>query len=230
MGSKNRYAKELLPIILKDRNLYQWYVEPFVGGGNMIDKVSGNKRIGNDINTYVIALLNAIRDAMPFPKNVSEKEYNNVKANKDSFDAHIVGFVGFLCSYSGKWFGGYARGNDKNGKQRNYCEEAWRNITNQSCGLRGAIFTSGHYITMDIPVNSIIYCDPPYRNTTKYKDKFNHIEFWEWCDKMVKDGHSVFVSEYNAPNGWNCVWEKTVNSSLTKETGSKRATEKLFTK
>lgn len=45
MGSKARHAKELLPIILKDRKPGQWYVEPFVGGANMIDKVDGN-RIG----------------------------------------------------------------------------------------------------------------------------------------------------------------------------------------
>lgn len=33
VGSKNRHAKEILPIILKDRKPDQWYVEPFVGGG-----------------------------------------------------------------------------------------------------------------------------------------------------------------------------------------------------
>lgn len=41
MGSKNRYAKEILPLILKDRKENQWYVEPFVGGANVIDKVGG---------------------------------------------------------------------------------------------------------------------------------------------------------------------------------------------
>ena len=41
MGSKNRIAKHILPIILKDRKENQYYVEPFVGGANMIDKVQG---------------------------------------------------------------------------------------------------------------------------------------------------------------------------------------------
>ena len=41
MGSKNRIAKHILPIILKDRIENQYYVEPFVGGANMIDKVDG---------------------------------------------------------------------------------------------------------------------------------------------------------------------------------------------
>ena len=37
LGSKNKIAKHLLPIILKDRKPEQYYVEPFMGGGNMID-------------------------------------------------------------------------------------------------------------------------------------------------------------------------------------------------
>ena len=49
MGSKNRHAKDLLPIILKNRRDDQWYVEPFVGGFNMIDKVPG-LRLANDTN------------------------------------------------------------------------------------------------------------------------------------------------------------------------------------
>ena len=52
MGSKHRIAKEIMPIMLKERGQRTW-VEPFVGGGNMIDKVQG-KRIGADINHYVI--------------------------------------------------------------------------------------------------------------------------------------------------------------------------------
>ena len=49
MGSKARVAKEILPIILKDRVQDQWYVELFAGGMNVICEVEGN-RIANDIN------------------------------------------------------------------------------------------------------------------------------------------------------------------------------------
>lgn len=55
MGSKNRIAKEILPIILRNRQPGQYYVEPFCGGCNMIDKVSGN-RIAADANPYLIAM------------------------------------------------------------------------------------------------------------------------------------------------------------------------------
>ena len=56
MGSKNRIAKHILPIMLEHRTEGMTWVEPFVGGANMIDKVEG-KRIGADINFYLIDAL-----------------------------------------------------------------------------------------------------------------------------------------------------------------------------
>lgn len=49
MGSKNRITKYIVPIIQKyiDENNIQTYIEPFVGG-NVIDKVSCDIRIGSD--------------------------------------------------------------------------------------------------------------------------------------------------------------------------------------
>lgn len=45
---------------------------------------------------------------------------------------------------------------------------------------------------------------------------------------MASKGHIVFVSEYKAPDDFECVWEKEIVSSLTQDTGSKKAVEKLF--
>ena len=45
---------------------------------------------------------------------------------------------------------------------------------------------------------------------------------------MAKQGHTVFVSEYNAPNDFISVWQKEITSSLGKDTGSKKGIEKLF--
>jgi hypothetical protein len=38
----------------------------------------------------------------------------------------------------------------------------------------------------------------------------------------------ILVSEYTAPEGIECIWSKEINSSLTKDTGSKKGVEKLF--
>lgn len=224
MGSKNRIAKHLLPIMLENRNGRTW-VEPFVGGANMIDKVDGD-RIGADFNEYVISLFTGIQNGFIPPNEVSEEEYKQARLNRKV--TPLVSFIGFGCSYSGKWFGGYARGNTSKGKPRNYCLESKKNILKQAENLKDVKFIHSSYQELDIPPNSLIYCDPPYEGTTKYKDKFNHAEFWEWCRNKAKEGHQVYISEYNAPKDFKCVWEKEVNSSLTKDTGSKKATEKLF--
>ena len=226
MGSKSKHAKDLLPIILSARKPGQVYVEPFVGGANMIDKVIG-ERIGSDVHEYLIKTYVAITNGWTPPKDISEAEYKDIQKNKDKYPPELVGYVGFQLSYAGKWFGGYRR--DKIGK-RNYSLEAYTNMMKQIPLIKGVKFYNNSFRQLVIPDNSLIYCDPPYAGTTSYKDKFDHEDFWKWCDELVEQGHTVFVSEYNAPDGWKCVWQKQVTSSLTKETGSKTAVEKLFMK
>jgi DNA adenine methylase len=225
MGSKNAIAKEIIPIMETVRNGRTW-VEPFVGGANMIDKVDG-KRIGNDLNHYLIAMWKALQNGWKMPDFISETEYKDLQSNKDSRQPELVAFVGFNTSFGGKWFGGYARGKNNKGEQRNYTIEGKRNILKQLPKLSGVQFTSMPYWEMKIPDNSLIYCDPPYEGTTKYKDGFNHIQFWDWCRQKAKEGHIVFVSEYNAPNDFKCVWSKTLTCDLAKS--DKDRTEKLFT-
>lgn len=228
MGSKARYAKYILPIILADRESGQWYVEPFVGGANTFHLVNGNK-IANDNNAYLVALLEAVGNGWIPPDVVTEEDYSHARSKRLTMPKHEVAFTAIGASYSGKWFGGYARGNNSKGEPRNYALESKNNILKQAPGLK-AKYSSVSYDEVEIPPNSIIYCDPPYADTTKYDAGFDTTKFWEWCSQKVDEGHQVFVSEYKAPGGWVCVWEKQVNSSLTKQTGSKKAVERLFTK
>ena len=237
MGSKNRHSREITKAISDDLGLmyteYPTWVEPFVGGANMIDKIYSKKRIGNDINKHLISLFENLQNGWLPPDNVSEIEYKEAHKKSKDFSLNgepLIGFIGIGCSYSGKWFGGYARGNDSKGNSRNYCLESKKNLLKQLPKIQEVDFYWGDYVNMAFPPKSIIYCDPPYAETTKYKTDFNHETFWKWCDEQIKDGHKVYVSEYNAPLGWKCIWKKEVNNSLTKDTGSKKGTEKLFTK
>ena len=225
MGSKNRIAKYILPIMLEHKTEDMTWVEPFVGGANMIDKVKGN-RIGADINEYVISLLNQMSKPNYKAPKISEEKYNDIKNYQSQYPRYIVGYTGTQLSYGGKWFGGYRR--DKEGR-RNYCLEAQNNVNKQSKNIQGVKFIHSSYD--ELPLNSdncLIYCDPPYNGTTSYKDSFDHTRFWDWCREMSDRGHIVFVSEYNAPKDFKCVWEKEMVSNLTKDTGSKKAIEKLF--
>jgi len=96
-------------------------------------------------------------------------------------------------------------------------------------GYKDIFFYCGDYSDLNIPPNSIIYCDPPYANTTKYKNIIDYEKFWQWCRIKKQEGHIVFVSEYVAPDDFICVWEKEIMSSLAKNTGHKKVIEKLFT-
>ncbi len=226
MGSKSRHAKEILPVILRYRKKEQPYVEPFCGGCNVVDKVKGIK-IANDSNEYLIEMWKALQNGWIPPRFVSEEEYRDISKNKDKYPKYLVGYVGFNITYAGKFFGGYARNKERT---RNYSEEAYNNITRQIQKIKDIKFYCGNYDVFQIPDNSIIYCDPPYQDTTKYNgtDIFDYDRFWDWCRLKIKEGHQVFISEYNAPEDFVCIWSKSVSSSVDQDTGSKQNIEKLF--
>ena len=228
MGSKAKYAKHIMPILMDGHDDSKPYVEPFVGGGNMIASSPATVRWGNDVAVYAVALLEGLANGWNPPDELSEEAYKTIKANPHGHPGYLVGFAMYSCSYAGKAWGGYARGNDAKGNPRNFAAEQARHLRKQSHGLKGIKWTTNNYLEMNIPHGSTVYCDPPYAGTTKYKGGFDHDLFWEWCDGLVDKGCRVFVSEYTAPKHWVPVWEKEVTNSLTKDTGSKRGVEKLF--
>ena len=225
MGSKNRIAKYLLPIILKDRKEGQWYVEPFVGGCNMIDKVDG-LRMGNDRNEYLIAMWKALQNGWVPPEVVTELEYQEIKNNQDFYPKELVAYVGFAMSFGSKWWAGYA----KNGRGDRYDAQGYNSMMKQLSKIKDVQFSSLSYFEMIIPQNSIIYCDPPYFSATRYKDKFYHDKFWQWCREKVRQGHWVFVSEYIAPDDFVCIKEIQTNTQLANgsNSGNMVKIEKLF--
>ena len=109
MGSKRRIAKHILPIILKGRQPNQWYVEPFVGGGNMIDKVDG-LRLGADYDKDVISALTLIRDNTELlPKNNKEFTEADYKSLRQTPERPLHGYVAFTLSFGAKKWGGWRR-------------------------------------------------------------------------------------------------------------------------
>lgn len=230
MGSKLRIAKEILPIIFRESCGYKNFYDMFTGGGELICEVPDDYiKVAVDINS-IHALLLIKNHLNLIPKNnlsFTEQHYNFYKSQKDSFtiDINMLTYVGFALSYGGKWFGGWRR--DKDGK-RDYVAEAYRNAVKQSEKLKSVQLYGCSYDELYLEQHSIIYCDPPYANTTKYKNYFDHEKFWQWCRDKTNEGHKVFISEYNAPDDFVCIWEKEIVSSLTKDTGSKRAVERLF--
>lgn len=227
MGSKNRIAKHLLPIMVEaaDNAGITTWVEPFVGGGNMIDKVPDKfKRIGYDFNEHVICAMCDIRDrAKELPSSVSEDTYKSLKGLRPK---SITSWVRFECSFASKFEGGYARAKDG----KDYAAIGFRSANRQSPKIQGVEFIHSDYKDLDV-VNSLIYCDPPYQSATGYSTgSFNHEEFFDWCRLMASKGNLVFVSEYNAPDDFECVWqgEQKTNFSSNRKKATHNAVEKLF--
>lgn len=83
------------------------------------------------------------------------------------------------------------------------------------------------FAEVEIPNDSVIYCDPPYRGTDDYRKAkgFNHDRFYEWS---LRQTVPVFVSEYAMPEDFVEVaaWRKMC--SMSQDTNPKETTEKLF--
>lgn len=202
-----------------------------MGGCNSIDKVAGY-RIGSDKNKYVISMWKGLQKNLPRPiqitKDIYDRARNEYNHNSNiEFDDFLIGWIGWMGSFNGRFFdGGYS------GKAsgRDYVDEQIRNTQAQIPFIQDIEFYHCAYNELLIPDNSIIYCDIPYKDTKQYvtsKD-FNHDSFFDWCRDMKDKGHSVFVSEYNAPNDFKCIWSMEVTNSMN-TTKTYKPIERLFT-
>lgn len=237
MGSKSRLSKFLVPIIQKiiDEKGITTYIEPFVGGANMIDKIKCDNKIGYDKSKELIALLNHAKQSTDYPEEVSKELYDKVRTSFNNGDSTYSdtdkGIVGFLASCKGRFFdGGYSgTRTGKNGVTRNYYDEAKRNLLKQSPNLADTTFIHiNTYSDIIIPDGSLIYCDPPYKDTKQYGTSkgFDHDKFWQWVREISKN-NVVLVSELQAPNDFKCIWSQDLKIAMNNDT-SKINTEKLF--
>jgi DNA adenine methylase len=226
MWSKNRIAKYLLPIILKDRKEWQYYVEPFVWWANMIDKVDWN-RIWADVNKFLISFLRELSYwNFDFERFYSKEQYNDIRYNFHKYSYEEIWYVWINCSYGWSWFESYAWIS----AWRNYQEEAIKNIKKQMIWLKWVKFIYNSYNVLEIPDNSIIYCDIPYKWVRQYNyDKWiDYDKFYNWCREKKKQWHQIYISEYQMPDDFICIYEKELTNSLHK-TQTKKSIEKLFT-
>ena len=240
MGSKNRLAKELAPIIqsyiTEDT---KGYLEPFVGGANMIDKIVCDKKYGSDINEYLIELLIHVRDGGKLYDSVSKELYNIARDcfyNKDikNFEKWEIGNIGFIASFNGRWFdGGYAKtGIEKTKygeKIRDYYNESKNNIEKQAPLLKDIVFKNCSFLDIKPNISDyVIYCDPPYKGTKQYINSidFDYECFYNWCISMSKN-NIVLVSEEYMPNDFECIWQKKTLRSI-KAKDKSFSNEKLF--
>lgn len=204
MGGKHRQAKDIRKIIAELRGDRTRYVEPFMGGGSVLAAVAPDfdHAVGADASESLIELWKAVvSDEWHPPVHMTKEVYDAMKRYGSA--CPLKGWAGYGASYRGKWFGGY------NGTvaTRDYMAENARGLERKAVILRkhpDLTITHGDYTSHTVNADTVVYCDPPYADTTGYQvvDDFDHGWFWEIAQHWTEMGALVLVHEYTAPEFW----------------------------
>ena len=225
LGGKSRLSDDIAGFINSTIGKDQSYWEPFVGSGWIVMNVRAKRKFASDINFYLIEMWKALQRGWVPPFTLSEEEYVAIKDSRGDYDPALVAFAGFACSWGGKWFGGYAR----TGRQ-NYAENGARSVTRKVLDMMDVQFFTADFFEQEPPENNMyIYCDPPYAGTTGYDiAEWDTLAFWNRVEELESCGHTVLVSEYDAPERYTCVREMYVSTRVRPRNGNEIRTEKLY--
>ena len=258
LGGKSTIFPKFKDIVLTGWGTrYKWYIEPFVGGSNSMQLVPPKencRRIGYDINPFLIALFQAAQNFQEL-RFVSRDEYSFLRtvSRLPEADRRLygvedweIGMAGFLYSYRGDFFQGYAGDSVSNSKKiETNAESLIRsfNATMEKC--LDVYYETMRFEMMPIQTNCIYYLDPPYAGTREYtfgkivlKERTNlnlnwYELFWEKARRLAKSGNAVYVSEFTAPSDFVCIWEGEKRTNMDAGTSEKltmcrKSYEKLF--
>lgn len=179
------------------------YLEPFCGSLGTFKHLCPHftKCYAYDLNKDLILMWSAIKNGTFKNPKINEKKYYKLKYQTEHSADRA--FAGFGLSFNGAWFGSYTHEDS---------DKLYTNLMTYKDLIQNTIFKNVDYRRCDKQVSSgsyVIYCDPPYKNTShayNSNESFNSEEFWSvmkrWRDEYY---NIVFVSEFSAPKGWKCI-------------------------
>jgi DNA adenine methylase len=226
LGGKGRMAAALAEVVLSHVPPAHRIelLEPFLGGANSFEALAPHfqKTYVGDAHPDLVLMWQAIANGWSPPEFVTEDQYN---ALRNATPSALRGFVGFGCSFGGKWFGGYARG----APGRNYAQGSARAVSRIRALLKNvACIANVPFTAWPIVPGVVLYCDPPYAGTTGYATgSFDHAAFWRRMREWSDAGSYVFVSEESGPAEL-CVWEHQKTMSVGVGNEKRARAEKLF--
>lgn len=229
MGSKRRIWKYISAFVLSERkNDDVLYVEPFCGGCNSLCRVTG-RRLSADVNPYLIAMWKGLLAGEKVVFDIDKVYYDDVRRayreNSGKYSDFDKGWVGYMASYNGRFFDGGYSGISAG---RNFIRESMADILTQIDLLKGVEFRCCSYDELDIEPGSIIYCDPPYRDTKQYdRVNFDYDKFYAWLYTQRERGNKVYISEYSMPGDFKEIWHLEVKCNINVEKNTR--VERLFT-
>lgn len=240
-GGKYMIARRLTEAILNDTNQRGDYYEPFIGGGSMaahmghhFDRAHYSDLHGPLILMWQAAHAGFIMHGDPahfFPTDITRADYDYHKAHQPHSPATAL--IGFGSAFGGKYYGSYVGNRLENKSTNTFSQNALTAVVRKSKSMLArqvTTFTHCPYEQVSPAPGAVIYCDPPYQGTTGYQTgSFDHDAFWEWCRTQARRGCKVYISEYQAPNDFTCIYEVKKRVTLNKDDNTRTAVERLFT-
>lgn len=234
VGGKGRIARQLATAIRANTQARIVH-DPFMGGGAMTAALATefDEVHAADGHEDVALMWQAILQGWE-PGPVTFDEWQRLR--ESTTPSAERGFAGYGGSFGGRWFQGFARGGHMaDGTPRNHqAESARAAIRDRDKMLAGQVTVTHADYSECSPApgeRAAIYCDPPYATSADsklYAAPFDGAEFWRWAAERSRE-HDVFVSEYEAPDGWVPIWQAQKRQSLVIGSGSREfRTEYLF--
>jgi DNA adenine methylase len=184
------------------------------------------KREASDINPYLIAMYQKLQKGWIPPDDVSEDMYRWAKSKDGGCPDYLKGFIGIAGSWGGKWFAGYARDPKSD---RNYFTNAKNSLLKMLPIFQGVDFSCQTFSGIK-PNGQLIYCDPPYEDTTKYDfcGLFDSRLFWDTM-RLWSRTNAVVISGYKCPDDFATVFETQTRTDLGNKDNRKiPRVERLF--
>jgi len=233
LGGKYKIAGWIHETLLPYTRDNTTYLEPFLGGGSVAARLAPHfldVHLG-DIHEDLILMWHAAQQGWIPPHAISRADYDIQRVAQPS---PLRGFVGFAGSYRGKWFGSYgAQHFDRHwGKWSYEIPGQSKIVAHDAAAFRHAHIECCSYDQWTPSQGWLVYCDPPYQDTTVYRghEHFDHHKFWRVAATWVENGADVIVSESVAPDDWRILRTRTRGHNLQKKASIvKRArTENLY--
>jgi DNA adenine methylase len=230
MGGKTRVAAQIGAIMRAGRNGRDTYVEPFVGGGSVAAEMApefGTAHL-SDANEDLAMLWEAVRTGWVPPVRLSEELWRELKYATEP--SALRAFAGFGASFGGKWFTSYAQDDPR--KSYFHAQASAKSLMRDAPKIRHAQIRHLDYADAGqfVGPDAVVYCDPPYENTTGYGavGRFDSDKFWDTARAWSDTGAQVYVSEYAAPEDWVPVWKLRASVTVNRDDKNKTALEQLF--
>ena len=224
-GGKSVVGKRFAEVINLWGKDKRTYIEPFVGSAWVTIHIDHPHRYCYDVNPYLIAMWRKLQKGWVPPEKVTKGDYDSARFGGPD---HLRAFIGFGCSWGGKWFGGYNIENDGEAPG-----QASRSLLRKIQHLQDVGFDCRDYRDLS-PEQSIIYCDPPYADSTEAwgdSEPFDHKLFWRMMRLWAKLGggsNIVIISSYEAPADFIQIADFPDVRVVSANRGDLSRTEKLW--